>query len=184
MLENTNTITDLINQTEEIVNPVESLVFQIVQTYTTEMDEVVEEINQRVISQVDCPTSVLESCFLKLSHAIYVLGLNSEVIGLRDDISKAMYKEAYNTEYLNQQTMNADKKPTQNALTALAENKAVYENLVNSVYSKAYKMIKIKLDAAIDMRGTLSKILSRHIQELSMTKMSNIDTDTRQPLFE
>ena len=59
-------------------------------------------------------------------------------------------------------------KTTVAELTALSEQGTVYESLVNDVYSKVYKTMKIKLDAAQSMLATLSKLLSKRMQDAQM----------------
>ena len=47
--------------------------------------------------------------------------------------------------------------------TAMAENEAQYECVVNDIYAKAYKIVKNKVDAATTMLNSISKIISNNI---------------------
>ena len=80
---------------------------------------------------------------------------------------QSIYKQVYNTAYLNNQIKDAEKKnkTTVAENTAIAENSAIYEGTVNDIYNKAYKIVKNKIDAAQTMISTLSKIMSKRIQE-------------------
>ena len=55
------------------------------------------------------------------------------------------------------------KKPTVAENQAVADAASIYESCVNSIYERAYKVVKFKIDAAQTMISTLSKMLSRRI---------------------
>ena len=40
---------------------------------------------------------------------------------------------------------------------------------MNSIYSRVYKQIKLKMDAGYDMVNTLRKVISRRMQEASLS---------------
>lgn len=141
-----------------------------------------KDIYNEVIS-IDYPaTETIEKYFLALSNYVYFMGEKLETLGTYDAMSKAAYKQVYNTAYLNNQIKDAEKKnkTTVAENTAIAENSAIYEGTVNDIYSKAYKIVKNKIDAAQTMISTLSKIMSKRIQEqqfsnnqMSTTKILN-----------
>ena len=141
-----------------------------------------KDIYNEVIS-IDYPaTETIEKYFLALSNYVYFMGEKLETLGTYHAMSKAAYKQVYNTAYLNNQIKDAEKKnkTTVAENTAIAENSAIYEGTVNDIYSKAYKIVKNKIDAAQTMISTLSKIMSKRIQEqqfsnnqMSTTKILN-----------
>ena len=139
--------------------------------YTNDIDKVLKEINDNLIVNKICPSSDdIEIYMLKLNNEIYKLSDNVERIGIYDSVSKAIYKDCYNQIYLNNQVKDSEKKnkTTVAELTALSEQGTVYESLVNDVYNKVYKTMKIKLDAAQSMLATLSKLLSKRMQDAQM----------------
>lgn len=139
--------------------------------YTNDIDKVLKEINDNLIINKICPSSDdIEIYMLKLNNEIYKLSDNVERIGIYDSVSKAIYKDCYNQIYLNNQVKDSEKKnkTTVAELTALSEQGTVYESLVNDVYNKVYKTMKIKLDAAQSMLATLSKLLSKRMQDAQM----------------
>ena len=111
----------------------------------------------------------VEKYFLELSSALYYIAEQSERLSVYDIISKAAYKEVYNAAYLGNQVKDAEKKnkTTVAENQAVAENASIYESAVNEMYSKAYKIVKLKVEAAQTMTSTLSKILSKKMQESS-----------------
>ena len=149
-----------------------SLFDLIITGYTNDIDKVLKEINDNLIVNKICPSSDdIEIYMLKLNNEIYKLSDNVERIGIYDSVSRAIYKDCYNQIYLNNQIKDGEKKnkTTVAELTALSEQGTVYENLVNDVYNRVYKTLKIKLDAAQSMLGTLSKLLSKRMQDAQTT---------------
>lgn len=144
----------------------------IITGYTNDIDNVLKDINDNLIINKICPSSDdIEIYMLKLNNEIYKLSDNVERIGIYDSVSKAIYKDCYNQIYLNNQIKDSEKKnkTTVAELTALSEQGTVYESLVNDVYNRVYKTLRIKLDAAQSMLGTLSKLLSKRMQDAQMT---------------
>ena len=137
----------------------DNMVNEVADTYTADLNAVMDDIKLHVVDKADPPVSLVEEYFMKLSALLYYVGSQMESLGIRDDISEQMQKEVFNTEYLSQQELNRDKKPTAATLTALAENKSMYETLLNSMYSRAYKIVKFRVEAADRMCSTLSKVM-------------------------
>ena len=107
---------------------------------------------------------------MNLSSLIYFAGGACENLGVRDDISKAIYKETYNNarDNLDRGTV-ADK-------NSLAELESQQEQLTNVCFSRAYKTMKAKVDAAQELLSSCKKCLSHRMQEEQLTHMaSNID---------
>ena len=60
-------------------------------------------------------------------------------------------------------------KPTVAELTAYAEGESINEQVTNEIYSRAYKIIKAKIDSAQTMTSTLSKTISRRMSEQQLS---------------
>lgn len=164
-------LNDVVKTVEDMQLDFTNLFDVILTGYTNDIDKVLKEINDNLIINKICPSSDdIEIYMLKLNSEIYKLSDNIERIGIYDSVSKAIYKDCYNQIYLNNQIKDGEKKnkTTVAELTALSEQGTVYESLVNDVYSKVYKTMKIKLDAAQSMLATLSKLLSKRMQDAQM----------------
>lgn len=159
------------------------VVDKVVTSYTSHLDEVMKKIYNEVILADNVSTEILEKYFLELSNLIYFISENTEKVGMYDGVSKSKAQEAYNRAYMDsQESLGANgKKPTVAESTALAENATIHESMVNEMYSRAYKIIKAKIDAAQTMVSTLSKVLSRRMAE---NQFSNVNNNTRQILNE
>ena len=172
----TDKVTDVMCETEENSKYFEETSLKVVAAYTDVLDSLMKEIYSEVISIDYPPLDTLEKYFLELTNTVYFMGEKLEALGVRDDMSKAQYQEIYNKCYLSNQVKDVDRKnkTTVAENKAVAENASIYEFTVNSIYSRAYKMVKYKIDAANEMIKSLSKIISRRMQE---SKLSNRDYD-------
>ena len=169
------TLDNAVQKTEDTVVYFENIISQITNFYTKEITEIMENIKTFYDNIATIDTSIIEGSLLRLTNAIYFMGTNIEALGIRNDISEALYKEVYNKEYLDQQNIAKDKKLTQATLQALADNKAMYENLVNSIYERAYKNVKFRIDSASDMARVLSKMLTKRINEMNTISPDSVD---------
>lgn len=168
----TDRVTAVMQETEENSVYFEDTSLRVVEAYTQSLDDLMKAIYQDVVL-VDYPSEfTLERYFLELTNTVYFMGEKLESLGVRDDMSRAQYKEVYNAAYLGNQIKDVEKKnkTTVAENQAVAENAALYENTVNSIYSRAYKIFKYKIDAANEMIKSLSKIISRRMQESSLNE--------------
>lgn len=148
---------------------VNKLVLDIVNKITGQLDEVVAEIRERLINEVETvATELLEIYALRISTELYYMGQSQEYLGLRADVSKAVYKEQFNFHY---QRIDG----TINDKTAYSEAHSMTEYLAMSVSERAYKRLKIKIENAYELLGTIKKILSRRIAEFELTKMQGAE---------
>ena len=56
--------------------------------------------------------------------------------------------------------------------TAIAENGSVYEATINDLYNRVYKTVKAKLDSANTMLSSISKLISRRMNEIQTQYVS------------
>lgn len=162
-----NKVSELLNETANNVATFESVSESVVSAYTGQLDAVMQNLYQDVIMNENAPAEVLEKYFLELTNTLYFMGEKLEHLGVYDDMSKSALKEVYNKAYLENQmkTVEGKNKTTVAENQAVAEGAAVYENAVNNIYSRSYKIFKYKIDAGYEMVKTLSKIISRRMQE-------------------
>ena len=142
---------------------------QTVENYTKDLDELMRNIYSEIVSVEDPATSSIEKYFMALSNCLYFIGEDLEKIGIYDDLSKAQAKEKYNNAYMECVNPVAGKKVTVAEAQTSAENSSTYENMVNTIYARSYKMFKYKIDAAQTMLSSLSKMLSKRMQDSQLT---------------
>lgn len=170
---------DTINTINESSSYFEDTLLQIVNAHSEVLDELMKNIYIDVI-QVEYPSiDTLEKYFLELTNTLYFMGEKLELLGIRDTVSKSHYKEAYNKAYLANQIKDSDKKnkTTIAENQAVAETAAMYESTVNDLYKKAYQLVDYKIDAGQEMIKTLSKIITKRLNEMQLTER-NYNTPT------
>ena len=176
----TDKLTKVLDETEDNVKYFEGTLSDVVTAYTEHLDTLMKSVYMDIIT-VDNPSlDVIEKYFLELTNAIYFMGDKLENLGVKDDMSKAQYKEIYNNAYLNNQIKDAEKKnkTTVAENQAVAESAAIYEGTVNSIYSRAYKIVKYKIDAANEMIKSLSKIITKRLNEMSLPERQSLNMET------
>lgn len=137
--------------------------------HTKNLDDLMNSIYSDIVCVEEPATSDIEKYFLALSNCLYFLGENLEKIGIYDDMSKAQAKEKYNMAYMECVNPTAGKKVTVAEAQTSAENSATYENMISTIYARSYKMFRYKIDAAQTMLSSLSKMLSKRMQDAQMS---------------
>lgn len=147
---------------------VNDIVLEVVKKATSEIDELVFEIKEKLKSAIPMDTEQLEIYAMEISTNLYYLGQSQEYIGLRYDVSKAVYKEKYAIAYAGAVGTISDK-------TSQAEAIVNYEFIEQSINERAYKRLKVKIENATELLQTIKKIISRRIAEYELTKVSSSD---------
>lgn len=145
---------------------VDEIVKGIIRPYSKDLDKYVSFIRDCLKDGEKPPTiSELEDFCLNLSTLIYFAGGMCENLGIRDDISKALYKEMYHTSRasLTKGTV-ADK-------DSVAELNSQFEQLTNICYSRAYKTMKIKVESAQELLSSCKKVLTNRMSERELTRL-------------
>lgn len=155
--------TDIDNKSSSI----EEVVNDIIKVYAFDLDNLVLAISQDINkNELDSLTDQqLESYCLRLSALMYFVGAGQELIGLREDIANAIYKENYNSQYSIAEGTIADKK-------ASAELDTQDDALVNMVYNHAQKIMQSKLDYAVHLLTSIRRVLSRRIEQMKMNPVN------------
>lgn len=167
---NKDKINEKITEVEDNMTYFNSVFEKVVDGYTRSLDEIMAEIDDEIVTKDYPSTDVLEKYLLKLSNCIYFISERAEKLGIYDALTKTAFKETYNNIYLENQSSNVGvvggKKPTVAESTAIAENGSVYEATINDLYNRVYKTVKAKLDSANTMLSSISKLISRRMNEM------------------
>lgn len=159
-------ILDVQADVEEKSGIMDDIVNDIIQPYCRDLDNYVLFIKDCLKDGENPPTTdELDDFCLNLSTYIYFAGGMTEQLGIRDDISKAVYKEMYHTARASQDKGTvADK-------DSLAELASQEQYIVSSAYSRAYKTLKSKVENAQELLSSCKKVLSRRISEFETTRI-------------
>lgn len=151
---------------EQDSKSIDEIVNMIIKPYCKDLDKYVEFIKDCLQDGENPPTTVeLEDFCMNLSTDIYFASGMCEYLGIRDDIAKALYKEMYNThrDQIEKGTV-ADK-------NTLAELASQQEQLTSVCYTRAYKIMKNKVDAAQELLSSCKKVLSHRMQAEELTRI-------------
>ena len=161
-----NQILDVQADVEEKSGIMDHIVSDIIQPYCRDLDNYVLFIKDCLKDGENPPTTdELDDFCLNLSTYIYFAGGMTEQLGIRDDISKAVYKEMYHTARASQDKGTvADK-------DSLAELASQEQYIVSSAYSRAYKTLKSKVENAQELLSSCKKVLSRRMAEYELTRI-------------
>lgn len=151
---------------EEHSATINQLVSEVIKPYCKDLDKYVGFIKDCLKDGENPPTDAeLDDFVLNLSTYIYWASGACEQLGIRDDISKAVYKEIYHTKRneLSSGTV-ADK-------DSIAELESLQEQITNIVYNRAYKIMKNKVENAQELLSSCKKVLSHRLQEMQLTQI-------------
>lgn len=147
---------------------VNKMVLEIVKPLSERLDLVVAEVREKLSLVVSVDTESLEAYAMRISTELYYLGQAQEFVGLRADVSKALYKERYNEFY---QKANG----TINDKTAQTEYQVTKEFVEMSINERAYKRLRLKIENAYELLNSIKKVISRRIAEFELTKVQQSD---------
>ena len=155
------------NRVENHSSTVDRIVNAIIKPYSEDLDRYVSFIKDCLKDGERPPTDEeLDDFCLNLSTLIYFSGGMCEYLGIRDDISKAVYKDVYH------ESRSKLEKGTVADKDSLAELASQKEALVNVCYTRAAKMMKAKVENAQELLGSCKKVLTRRMQEYNLTHQS------------
>lgn len=159
-------IADVQGKVEENSEMINKLVDDVINPYCKDLDKYVGFIKECLKDGENPPTDAeLDDFVLNLSTYIYWASGACEQLGIRDDISKAVYKEIYHTKR-NELTSGtvADK-------DSIAELESIQEQITNVVYNRSYKIMKSKVENAQELLSSCKKVLSHRLQEMQLTQI-------------
>lgn len=161
-------ISDLQAKIEGNSKQIEDIIDGIIKPYCKDLDKYVMFIKECLADGTNPPTDVeLEDFCMNLSTYIYFAGGMVEQLGIKDDISKAVYKEMYHTQRskLDKGTV-ADK-------DSLAELASQEEYITSICFNRAWKIMKSKVENAQELLSSCKKVLTRRIGEYNVSQMVN-----------
>ena len=169
-LEITEITGEQINQLEERVEhnskQIDEIVNGIIKPYCKDLDRYVSFIGECLKDGENPPTTQeLEDFCLNLSTYIYFAGGMTEYLGVRDDIAKAVYREMYNA------SRNSLSKGTVADKDSIATLQSQEEAIVSAAYTRAYKIMKSKVENAQELLQSCKKVLSHRMQQEELTNM-------------
>ena len=165
-LMNKDEVKNIQDKVEAHSDAIMKIVNEVITPYCKDLDKYVLFIKDCLKDGERPPTNdELDDFCMNLSTLIYFAGGMCEQLGIREDISKAVYKEVYHTARAQQSEGTiADK-------DSLAELASQQEQITSVCYSRAYRIMKSKVESAQELLGSVKKVITRRCQELELTHM-------------
>lgn len=158
-------LTKNIDAIENDFSHLNKVIDTLIQPYCKSLDNYVRFISKCLKNKEEPPTTgELEDFCMWLATELYWASTNSEHLGIKDDISRAIYKEVFNRNRDGQTGTVKDK-------DSLAELASQQEYLTNMCYSRAYKIMKAKVENAQELLSSCKKVLSHRMQEEELTRI-------------
>lgn len=162
----TNSIMNKVDNTSNIINELSD---NLVEKYCTSLDVEMEVIRLELKENNSLTDDTLEKHILELANILYFTGSAQEDLGIKEDTCKAIRQEVYSKarEQATGKTV-ADK-------TAQAELVAQAETMTLAIYSRAYKKVKLRMDAGYEMLNSLKKVMNKRITEMELSNSRYIN---------
>lgn len=158
---------ELLEVIENNSQVIDRTIGDIIKPYCDELDRYIMQVDSSLRDNRNPLTDKeLDEIVLNLSTMLYFTSVGCEQIGIRDDLSKTQYKEAYNAARALLKTGTVADKNTE------AEIQTLSEHLISVVYSKAYKILRAKVETAQELLASVKKVISRRCAEYELTRMN------------
>ena len=146
---------------EEESTQIETIVNEIVNSVTKEIDDYIENIKHELDGE-DLTISELNLILMRLCSFSYYLASKQEMVGIRQDISSIIEKEQFNLYFIGSTGTVASK-------TSQAEEKTKEERVISLVWEKSYKILKNKYDSINRYIDSVKKIITGKIREMELS---------------
>ena len=166
--EQPKTACSIMQKVDSISDTIKEISDNLVKEYCEDLDNIMSELRQEITSK-EIDNYILESYIMELANTLYFTGSAQEDLGIKEDTCKAIRQEVYSKarEQATGKTV-ADK-------TAQAELIAQAETMTLAIYSRAYKKVKLRMDAGYEMLNSLKKVMNKRITEMELSNSRYIN---------
>ena len=168
--EKPKTAESIMKNVDNISGTIKEISDKLVTKYCEELDTLMDNLHLLLESSQEYMTDeTLENYILCLANTLYFTGSAQEDLGIKEDTCKAIRQEVYSKarEQATGKTV-ADK-------TAQAELIAQAETMTLAIYSRAYKKVKLRMDAGYEMLNSLKKVMNKRITEMELSNSRYIN---------
>ena len=168
-VEQSKTANDIMERVDGISDTIRRISDRLVKKYCSDLDNFMQ-VTRDIITRNEGISDVqLEQAILELANKLYFTGSAQEDLGIKEDTCKAIRQEVYSKarEQATGKTV-ADK-------TAQAELIAQAETMTLAIYSRAYKKVKLRMDAGYEMLNSLKKVMNKRITEMELSNSRYIN---------
>lgn len=172
--EQPKTAESIMQKVDNISDTIKEISDELVIQYCDDLDNMMLSIRQLLNSHNNITDVELEYYIMNLANTLYFTGSAQEDLGIKEDTCKAIRQEVYSKarEQATGKTV-ADK-------TAQAELIAQAETMTLAIYSRAYKKVKLRMDAGYEMLNSLKKVMNKRITEMELSNSRYINHSDNQ----
>lgn len=162
------TAESIMQKVDNISDTIKEISNELVKKYCMDLDDIMFRI-RFTLEQCNVSDEFLETTIMDLANTLYFTGSAQEDLGIKEDTCKAIRQEVYSKarEQATGKTV-ADK-------TAQAELIAQAETMTLAIYSRAYKKVKLRMDAGYEMLNSLKKVMNKRITEMELSNSRYIN---------
>lgn len=167
--EQPKTAGSIMKKVDNVSDTIKEISDNLVENYCAELDTIMNELHNLLGSSRELSTDTIQNYILYLANALYFTGSAQEDLGIKEDVCKAIRQEVYSKarEQATGKTV-ADK-------TAQAELIVQAETMTLAIYSRAYKKVKLRMDAGYEMLNSLKKVMNKRITEMELSNSRYIN---------
>ena len=167
--EQPKTAESIMKKVDSISDTIKEISDNLVENYCAELDTIMNELHNLLGSSRELSTDTIQNYILYLANTLYFVGSAQEDLGIKEDTCKSIRQEVYSKarEQATGKTV-ADK-------TAQAELIAQAETMTLAIYSRAYKKVKLRMDAGYEMLNSLKKVMNKRITEMELSNSRYIN---------
>ena len=159
----------IMNKVDNTALVVKEVSDKLVEDYCHDLDNLMGFLRTQITRVEGMTDTQVEQFILELANTLYFTGSAQEDLGIKEDTCKAIRQEVYSKarERATGKTV-ADK-------TAQAELIAQAETMTLAIYSRAYKKVKLRMDAGYEMLNSLKKVMNKRITEMELSNSRYIN---------
>ena len=140
-----------------------SIVNQLIAKYSKELDNYVDDVKNMLENRTKLSDDEIEDLTIKVPLYLYNICDGIETLGIEGDTAKQRKTQLFHEAVMEYEGTIRDKE-------SYANTKIVNEALVEIAFQRAYKKLKLKMDAAMQICQSSRKVLSRRIEDSNLNK--------------
>ena len=161
--EQPKTAESIMKKVDNISDTIKEISDKLVKKYCSELDEEMKKIGNMLICSQNMTDNELDFEILNLANILYFVGSGQEDLGIKEDTCKAIRQEVYS------------KAREQATGKTVADKTAQAETMTLAIYSRAYKKVKLRMDAGYEMLNSLKKVMNKRITEMELSNSRYIN---------
>jgi hypothetical protein len=162
---------DYLKQFDKECNDIINTVDNIATTYTKQLDECIEEVQDLIKNKDDLTIDQLNYYITVIPILLYDLHDKMQNLGVKGDAAKMQRKNQYNKAYQEQTNGTVAQK------TSVAQDACQDEQMIEDIFSRVYKKCENKIEIATMLHGSLKKILNWRVSELEVTRTNTFNNN-------